>query len=86
MHSLAVALFLSPHELHHFSDVGYAHPPFQYCPLREKRTGDFPQLKDMTAEDWKERFDEAGCRCDYDPTLAKVIDPTCMNIVRRVLG
>ncbi|KAI9715042.1 MAG: hypothetical protein M1828_001078 [Chrysothrix sp. TS-e1954] len=32
VHSLAVALFAKPEQVHHFSDVGYEHAPFQNCP------------------------------------------------------
>ena len=85
MHSLAAALFLDRSELHHFSDFGYAHPPFQYLPILHKDGKAFPQLKDQTAAQWKERFQDIGCRCDFDPVLAKVIDPTCMNTIRKVL-
>ena len=33
VHSLAASLMLRPEQLHHFSDVGYYHPPFQNCPV-----------------------------------------------------
>ena len=86
VHSLAAALFLSPEEIHHFSDFGYAHPPFQYCPLVERDTRKFPQLKEMTTKDWEERFQVIGCRCNFDPGLARVINPFCLNTVQHILG
>lgn len=32
VHSLALALFTQPENLHYFEDIGYRHPPFQHCP------------------------------------------------------
>lgn len=32
VHSLALALFAKPDQVHHFEDIGYSHPPFQHCP------------------------------------------------------
>jgi mannosyltransferase len=32
VHSLALALFARPEQLHWFEDVGYRHDPFQHCP------------------------------------------------------
>lgn len=33
VHSIAAALFLDRHEIHHFYDVGYYHVPFHSCPI-----------------------------------------------------
>ena len=32
VHSLALAMFTKPEQLHYFEDIGYSHPPFQHCP------------------------------------------------------
>lgn len=32
VHSLAAAMFLEPHQIHYFHDIGYRHSPFQHCP------------------------------------------------------
>ncbi|KAI5180424.1 alpha 1,2-mannosyltransferase [Nematocida sp. AWRm80] len=32
VHSIAISLFLDRSEIHHFSDIGYTHPPFTFCP------------------------------------------------------
>jgi hypothetical protein len=32
VHSLALAMFAEPEQLHQFEDIGYSHPPFQHCP------------------------------------------------------
>ncbi|KAI9146407.1 nucleotide-diphospho-sugar transferase [Paraphysoderma sedebokerense] len=32
VHSIAASLFLSPSEVHYFNNIGYNHPPYQYCP------------------------------------------------------
>ena len=85
VHSLAATLFLSPSELHHFSDFGYVHPPFQYCPVVEKDLGKpIPHLEGVTSEELKQRFKTIGCRCNFDSSI-KVIDPTCMNTINRAL-
>ncbi|MCJ1434725.1 hypothetical protein MMC27_004095 [Xylographa pallens] len=85
VHSLAAALYLSPSELHHFSDFGYVHPPFQYCPVVEKDPGKpLPHLTGSTSADLKQRFKTIGCRCDFDFGV-KIIDPTCMNTINRAL-
>lgn len=33
VHSLAVAMFLSPDRIHFFEDIGYKHPPYMNCPI-----------------------------------------------------
>ncbi|KAM0680071.1 alpha 1 [Glugoides intestinalis] len=32
VHSLAAVLFLDKSKIHHFSDIGYTHPPYTNCP------------------------------------------------------
>lgn len=32
VHSLALAMFAKPEQVHYFEDIGYVHPPFQNCP------------------------------------------------------
>lgn len=32
VHTLALALFTQPENVHYFEDIGYKHPPFQHCP------------------------------------------------------
>lgn len=32
VHSLALAMFTQPNQIHYFEDIGYSHPPFQHCP------------------------------------------------------
>lgn len=67
VHSLAAALLLQPHELHHFSDLGYGHPPFYIQPDNAPRE---LQLPDIDLGDsyqgypgWN-RGEGYGCRCD----------------------
>ncbi|KAF2189289.1 glycosyltransferase family 15 protein [Zopfia rhizophila CBS 207.26] len=36
IHSLAAALFLPPHQLHHFQDFGYFHEPWRVCPANAR--------------------------------------------------
>ncbi|ODQ67894.1 glycosyl transferase [Nadsonia fulvescens var. elongata DSM 6958] len=36
VHSLAVSIMLDKHQIHHFDDIGYYHPPFWRCPHDEE--------------------------------------------------
>ena len=36
VHSIAVALFASKHQIHFFNDIGYRHESFQHCPAGQE--------------------------------------------------
>jgi alpha 1,2-mannosyltransferase len=39
VHSIGVALFLKPEEVHYFKDIGYRHNPFHHCPAGKEFMG-----------------------------------------------
>ncbi|KAH6621526.1 glycosyltransferase family 15 protein [Chaetomium sp. MPI-SDFR-AT-0129] len=69
VHSLAVHLLLKPHELHHFSDIGYHHEPFFQCPGNAPGDAQLPGNEALAAAavgsaGWSPETDGAiGCRC-----------------------
>lgn len=86
VHSLAAALLMQPDQLHHFSDFGYIHKPFQYCPhsptARELKRGKFvPSQKERPVVDATEKL---GCRCECDPAVS-MIGTTCFNRIRQTV-
>lgn len=87
VHSLAVALLLDPHQVHHFADVGYVHLPFQWCtyestPQQKTDGWLYPALAGQYVETLPNR--EIGCRCFCDTNI-KIIGPTCLNRLRRTV-
>lgn len=87
IHSLAAALLLRPDQVHHFSDFGYVHKPFQYCthaPLPEalKRGSLVPDMSHRNPKTAPEQ--ELGCRCNCDRSI-KRIGPTCFNRIRQTV-
>lgn len=64
VHSLAVALFLRPEEIHCFEDLGYGHPPFWACPQNAWK-GQLLESESLGAPFnlSTEREDGMGCRC-----------------------
>jgi alpha 1,2-mannosyltransferase len=56
VHSIAVAMFLKPEEVHFFNDIGYRHNPFQHCPTGGPFIG-------KCYCDPKDNFDYEGYSC-----------------------
>ncbi|KAF2260841.1 glycolipid 2-alpha-mannosyltransferase [Lojkania enalia] len=68
VHSLAAALLLEPHQLHHFRDFGYYHDPWIVCPANA-RGGQLPNSDVLGSESgkWAEEQDGGiGCRCECE--------------------
>ncbi|KFA81776.1 hypothetical protein S40288_07001 [Stachybotrys chartarum IBT 40288] len=88
VHSLAAAMLLRPEQVHHFSDFGYVHRPFQYCPYAPTAAallrGEL--VPDMAGRIGKNDVPERslGCNCKCD-TKATPIKPTCFNRLRRTV-
>ncbi len=76
MHSLAAALLLNPTQIHHFSDFGYEHAPFQYCPYLSD-DGSIPDLSKTPLEE----LSLIGCNCECNKDL-NVLQPVCLNKLR----
>jgi mannosyltransferase len=77
VHSLAAGLFLKPEEIHHFSDFGYVHPPFQYCPYDV-------HAKNSRASKGSAALRSLGCDCSC-PKDVDVIGMECFNKLRRAV-
>ena len=87
VHSLAVALLLQPEEIHHFSDFGYVHKPFQYCtfaPTDEQlENGELiPHVSRKALPNVPNK--ELGCNCNCDKNI-KFVGNTCFNRIRRTV-
>jgi len=76
VHSLAAALLLEPTEIHHFTDFGYEHAPFQYCPYVTKE-GAIPDLSKADLDE----LEDVGCNCVCKHDLS-VLQPVCLNKMR----
>ena len=83
IHSLAAALLLEPEQVHHFSDFGYVHPPFQICPF-ETSDGRSAELTGLTAAQRDARFKCIGCRCNCDLSI-RVTGASCLNKIRNTV-
>ncbi|KAF4511869.1 hypothetical protein G6O67_001073 [Ophiocordyceps sinensis] len=84
VHSLAAAMLLRPHQVHHFADFGYVHETFQYCPYaptaRELKRGELvPNMRGQYLG-----HEDLGCKCKCNPAI-KMIGPTCFNRIRRTV-
>jgi mannosyltransferase len=80
VHSLAVAMLLDSHKVHHFGDFGYRHDEFYQCPanapggqLLESQTLGKPSSK--VAPELKGGI---GCRCECDGTKTMNIPGYCL--------
>ncbi|KAK3078143.1 hypothetical protein LTS18_008338, partial [Coniosporium uncinatum] len=64
VHSLAVALFLRPHEIHYFEDIGYQHGNLWVQP-NNARGLQLPGF-DLSYGEWAMEVDAGiGCRCEH---------------------
>ncbi|KAI6782711.1 O-glycoside alpha-1 [Emericellopsis cladophorae] len=84
VHSLAAGLLLRPDQVHHFSDLGYVHKPFQYCTFAPHedafKRGEL--VPDFDANDVRKATEkEIGCNCFCDPNIAQVA-PECFNRIK----
>ncbi|KAF2189964.1 glycosyltransferase family 15 protein [Zopfia rhizophila CBS 207.26] len=83
IHSLAAALFLPPHQLHHFQDFGYFHEPWRVCPANA-RGGQLPNSEFLAVGDGKwmeERDGGIGCRCECE--AGRNFQSVCFNKLRQ---
>lgn len=86
VHSLATALLLQPHEVHHFADFGYVHENFQTCPGNAKG-GQLPESQELNklsknGPDLEpETTGAIGCRCRC-PTDKRSIPSDCLDRIR----
>ncbi|KAK6535543.1 hypothetical protein TWF694_001997 [Orbilia ellipsospora] len=60
VHSIAAALFLGTHEIHHFADMGYMHVPWSRCPQPKEF---HMHAKCVCPFDLKDSFDLNGWSC-----------------------
>ena len=84
MHTFAAALLLKDHELHHFQDWGYVHPPFQYIPtmpIDQVKSTPMQNLQFQSIEEWSKHSKVIGCNCDVDMGKGAILRPNCMNTV-----
>ncbi|KAI1329034.1 glycosyltransferase family 15 protein [Xylariaceae sp. FL0255] len=68
VHSLAVNMLAEPHQVHHFSDIGYRHDWYYQCPANTPG-GQLPESKTLNSvkESWApEIAGGVGCRCECD--------------------
>ncbi|KAK3995867.1 family 15 putative glycosyltransferase [Cladorrhinum sp. PSN332] len=80
VHSLAVAMLLDPHQVHHFEDFGYRHDDFYQCPANAPG-GQLPdsEILGKTSEKVSpELQDGIGCRCECDGTKTRNIPGYCL--------
>ncbi|KAI1809255.1 glycolipid 2-alpha-mannosyltransferase [Poronia punctata] len=68
VHSLAVNMLAEPHQVHHFSDIGYRHDWYYQCPANTPG-GQLPESKtlNLVNETWAPEIPGGvGCRCECD--------------------
>lgn len=88
VHTLAAALLLRPEQIHQFSDWGYIHDTFQWCPygptidnmkMFQKAPGpDGKNLADIPAG-------ELGCNCKCNPDISEIA-ARCYNSIRSTVA
>lgn len=85
MHSLAVAMLLSPQQVHHFDDFGYQHGPFYQCPANSLggQLTESELLGKATLPEGNPEI-EGGigcrCRCDRRPFGTRNTSNYCMRL------
>jgi mannosyltransferase len=82
VHSLAAALLLEPHQLHHFSDFGYFHEPWRVCPANAPGKQLFkPSILGDEVNWTDEQEGGIGCRCECEP--GRNFQSVCFNKLQR---
>ncbi|VUC21291.1 unnamed protein product [Clonostachys rosea] len=78
IHSLAAALLLRPDQIHHFSDWGYIHGDFQWCPYGPT-IDNMKMFQVATDLDGKKLADirtgpdgDLGCNCKCNPDISEI--------------
>jgi mannosyltransferase len=83
IHSLAAALLLRADQVHHFSDWGYIHGDFQWCPYGPT-IDNMKMFQLARGPDGKNLADvqpNLGCNCKCDPDISEVA-ARCYNSFR----
>lgn len=88
MHSLAVAMFLQPHQVHHFDDMGYRHGKFYQCPANAPGGQLFHSISlgnGTLPEGNPEAEGGLGCRCQCDrrPDGVRNYSGYCANRLKK---
>lgn len=81
VHSLALAMLLDSHKVHHFEDIGYRHDWYFQCPANAPG-GQLLQsevLGGPAFEVREEREDGIGCRCECDGSRTRNHASYCLN-------
>ncbi|KAK4665984.1 hypothetical protein QC763_407840 [Podospora pseudopauciseta] len=81
VHSLALAMLLDSHKVHHFEDIGYRHDWYFQCPANAPG-GQLLQSEVLGAaafEVREEREDGIGCRCECDGSRTRNHASYCLN-------
>ncbi|KAI2643549.1 glycosyltransferase family 15 protein [Xylaria nigripes] len=68
IHTLAVGMLAEPHQIHHFSDIGYRHDWYYQCPANAPG-GQLPESTtlNLVNETWAPEIEGGvGCRCECD--------------------
>lgn len=84
MHALAVAMYLSPSQVHHFEDLGYRHDELYQCPANAPG-GQLPGSSALGGGyTWaEERPGGVGCRCECDGRKTRNHAGYCLNKLKQ---
>ncbi|KAI0136445.1 glycolipid 2-alpha-mannosyltransferase [Xylariales sp. AK1849] len=84
VHSLAVAMFVDPHRVHHFEDFGYRHDLLYQCPANAPG-GQLPESTVLGNEmTWAPEIDGGvGCRCECDGRTTRNHPGYCLNKLKQ---
>ncbi|KAI0145072.1 glycosyltransferase family 15 protein [Xylariaceae sp. FL1272] len=81
VHSLAVNMLAKPHQIHHFSDIGYRHDWYYQCPANAPG-GQLPDSDTLNRvqTSWSpEMPGGVGCRCECDGRKNRNTAAYCSN-------
>ncbi|KAI1846777.1 hypothetical protein JX265_004746 [Neoarthrinium moseri] len=83
VHSLAVAMYVDPRQVHHFEDFGYRHDKLYQCPANAPG-GQLPGSLALGNEPWSPEMDGGvGCRCTCDGRTRRNFEGYCLNKVKQ---
>lgn len=87
IHSLAAAMLLRPEQVHHFSDWGYIHGDFQWCPYGPT-IDNMKMFQTARGPDGKNLADiqpKLGCNCKCNPDISEIA-ARCYNSFRSAVA
>ncbi|KAK4187197.1 family 15 putative glycosyltransferase [Podospora australis] len=85
VHSLAVAMLLDPHKVHHFEDIGYRHDWYYQCPANAPG-GQLTESKNLGSPSPlvdRERTGGIGCRCECDGSRTRNYATYCLKSLKQ---